>query len=187
MIIGKNKVVSIEYTLKDSTGEVVDSSEGHAPLDYIHGAQNIIPGLEKELEGKKAGDKLSVVVEPADGYGEYSKDLVIEVSKEQFPADAEIEEGMQFEADSETGGRLVTVVAVSDKTITIDANHPLAGEKLFFDVTVAAVREATDEEIAKGLFAHSSCGCGDDDDCDCGDDDCGCSSGGCGSGGCGCH
>jgi FKBP-type peptidyl-prolyl cis-trans isomerase SlyD len=186
MIISNDKVVSIEYTLKDAEGEVLDSSEGVGPLEYIHGHKNLIPGLERELAGKKAGDSFSVTIEPKDAYGEYSKELLVSVSKEQFPSDVEIEVGMQFEAGNQAENRLVTVVEISDTAVTIDANHPLAGETLYFDVNVTDVRDATDEELRAGLLDGCGCGCGDHgcgDGCGCGDDDEGC---GC-SGGCGCH
>ena len=184
MIISNDKVVSIEYTLKDAEGEVLDTSEGVGPLEYIHGHRNLIPGLEKELAGKKANDSFSVTIEPKDAYGEHSKELQVSVSKEQFPSDVEIEVGMQFEAGNEAESRLVTVVDITEDTVTIDANHPLAGETLYFDITVKEVRDATEEELLKGLLnpggcSDGSCGCGDEDD------DCGCS-GDC-SGGCSCH
>ncbi len=187
MIISNDKVVSIEYTLKDAEGEILDSSEGVGPLEYIHGHKNLIPGLERELAGKKSGDSFSVTVEPKDAYGEYSEELLVSVSKEQFPEDVELEVGMQFEAGNQAENRLVTVVEIADNTVTIDANHPLAGETLYFDVKVTDVRDATDDELRQGLMdgcgcGGHDCGCGDHE-CDCGDEDedCGC------SGGCGCH
>ncbi len=180
MNVEKNKVVSIEYTLKDADGEILDSSEDTGALDYIHGCGNLIPGLERALEGKTAGDKLSVVVEPEDAYGEYNKELVIEVPRSQFDESVEIEEGMQFEAESEDGSHLVTVVEVKDDIVVVDANHPLAGEKLFFDVEIKDIRDATEDELAHGLYEDEcGCGCGDHDHGGCGD---GCG----GSCGCGC-
>lgn len=182
MTISKDSVVSIEYTLTDDGNEIIDSSEGMGPLEYLHGKNNLIPGLEKELEGKKAGDTFKVTIAPADAYGERHDDLVVEVERSQFPEDAEITEGMQFEAGGPEGSRVVTVTGVNENKVTVDANHPLAGETLHFDVKVISVRESTEEEKASGL--ESECGC-DDDDCGCGEDNEGCSSGGCGSGGCG--
>ncbi len=185
MTISKDSVVSIEYTLTDDQNEVLDSSEGMGPLEYLHGHGNLIPGLEKELEGKKEGDNLKVTVAPGDAYGDYQDELVVEVERKQFPDDVEITEGMQFEAGSPDGSRVVTVTSVDGDKITVDANHPLAGETLHFDVTVKSVREATDDEKANGLNQGCGCGCGDGcgdncgDDCDCGDSD------GCGDG-CGC-
>jgi FKBP-type peptidyl-prolyl cis-trans isomerase SlyD len=180
MKISKDKVVSIEYTLTDAEGEVLDTSEGVGPLEYIHGRENIIPGLERELDGKEPGAVFSAIVEAVDGYGEHNKDLVVVVPRNQFDADADIAEGMQFEAESPDGSRVVTVVAVSKDSVTVDANHPLAGEKLFFDIKVISVREATEDELTNGLEDDCGCGCGDHS---CGDDDecCG------GHGGCGCH
>lgn len=176
MTITNDKVVSIEYTLKGSEGEIIDTSEGAGPLEYIHGRGYLIPGLEKELSGKSKGDEFKVEIAPAEAYGEYNENLLISVDKKHFPTDVEIEVGMQFEAD---GAQLVTVVEVSDTTVKIDANHPLAGKTLFFDVKVADVRDATTEELSQGL--SQGCGCGGD--CNCGGD---CGSGECG-GGCGCN
>lgn len=179
MTIAKDSVVSIEYTLTDDQNEVLDSSEGMGPLEYLHGHNNLIPGLEKELEGKNVGDSFKAVVKPEDAYGEIQKELVVEVDRAQFPDDVEITVGMQFEAGGPDGSRIVTVTDVKDNKITVDANHPLAGETLHFDVKVVSIREATEQEKAEGL--ESACGCGCGDDCDC-DDDCGHE----GHGDCGC-
>lgn len=187
MTISKDSVVSIEYTLTDNENEVLDSSEETGPLEYLHGHNNLIPGLEKVLEGKKAGDKFKTAVAPKEGYGEYQDRLVVEVERTQFPADVEITEGMQFEAGGPDGSQIVTVTAISDSKVTVDANHPLAGETLNFDVTIVSVRESTEQERAEGL--QSGCGCGGGgcgsggcgDDCEC-DDDAGCESGSCGCG-----
>ncbi|MBO5136986.1 MAG: peptidylprolyl isomerase [Spirochaetaceae bacterium] len=170
MKISANKMVAIHYTLKNAQNEIIDSSNGGDPLEYLHGSGMLIPGLERELEGKSVGDKFSVIVEPAEGYGERSEDLVFKVNRSQFEEGVAIEPGMQFEA----AGRIVTVIDVAEENITIDANHYLAGEKLFFDVEIVSVREATEEELS------GSCGCGGS----CG----GCGSGSCGcEGGCGCN
>ncbi|HIW36112.1 MAG TPA: peptidylprolyl isomerase [Candidatus Treponema faecavium] len=174
MKIEKNKVVSIEYVLKDADGEILDSSEDMGALEYIHGRGDLIAGLERELEGKAAGEKLSVVVEPADAYGEYNRELVVEVPRSQFDDSVDIEAGMQFEAESAEGSHLVTVVDVKDGVVVVDANHPLAGEKLFFDVEIKDVRDATEEELNRGLH---------DEGCGCGGHECG---EGCGGGCCGC-
>ncbi|MCD1654336.1 peptidylprolyl isomerase [Treponema zuelzerae] len=182
MTISKDSVVSIEYTLTDAENEVLDSSEGMGPLEYLHGHNNLIPGLERQLEGKKAGDSLKATVAPADAYGERADDLVVQVERSQFPDDVEITEGMQFEAGGPDGSRIVTVTAIDGDKITVDANHPLAGETLHFDVKVLSVREATDDEKANGLDQGCGCGCGDDCGDDCGEEGCGCGSGGCGCG-----
>jgi FKBP-type peptidyl-prolyl cis-trans isomerase SlyD len=181
MTITKDSVVEIEYTLTDSQNEVIDSSEGSGPLEYLHGHENIIPGLEKELEGKSAGATFKTTVAPLEAYGERQEELVVQVNRSQFPSDVELTEGMQFEAGSPDGSRVVTVTAIDGDSITVDANHPLAGETLHFDVKVVSVRAATEEEIQSGLQSSCGCGCGDD----CGDD-CDCEDGGCGSGGCSC-
>lgn len=181
MTISKDSVVSIEYTLTDDENEVLDSSEGTGPLEYLHGRNNLIPGLEKHLEGKGAGDTFKVSVAPADAYGEYQDELVVEVARNQFPDDVEIVEGMQFEAGSPEGSRVVTVTEVNGDKIKVDANHPLAGETLHFDVKVISVRESTEDERTNGLDQGCGCGCGGDscgDDCG---DECGCGDGcGCG-------
>ncbi|HET6426689.1 MAG TPA: peptidylprolyl isomerase [Planctomycetaceae bacterium] len=150
MQAASNTVVSIDYTLTDSEGEILDQSEAGSPLVYLHGADNIIPGLEAALTGKSKGDSLKVTVEAADGYGEYDESLVAEVERDRFPGADEVELGDQFQANTPDGPRLVTVIEIADDTITIDANHPLAGETLNFDVKVVDIRVATSEEIAHG-------------------------------------
>jgi FKBP-type peptidyl-prolyl cis-trans isomerase SlyD len=150
MQISANMVVSIDYTLTDDQGTVIDSSEGRDPLAYIQGIGNIIPGLERALEGKAKGDSLKVSIAPKDGYGERSDELTQKVPKEMFEGDNEIEVGMQFQTMSEMGPQIVTVVAVDNEHVTVDANHPLAGENLNFDVTVVDIREASSEELEHG-------------------------------------
>ena len=150
MVISENCVVSIHYTLTDKDGDVLDSSEGQEPLHYLHGASNIIPGLEKKLVGKKVGDQLNVVVEPAEGYGEHQAQLVQSVPRSAFDGVDKIKPGMQFQAQSDQGPMHVIVTEISDETVTVDGNHPLAGQTLHFDVTVEQVREATAEELSHG-------------------------------------
>lgn len=186
MKITKDTFVSIHYTLTDKDGVELDSSRDTEPLGYLHGVGYLIPGLERELEGKEAGDKLNVVVQPEDAYGERNEEWVVQVDRSQFDTDVPIQVGMQFEAG---GGRVVTVTAVADDEITIDANHPMAGKELHFDVEVIDVREATPDELAA---IQSSCSCGGGcGGCggNCGDGECNCGSdGGCGGscgGGCG--
>lgn len=160
MVIGKDRVVSIHYTLKDETGEVLDTSDGRDPLDYVHGAGQIIPGLESELEGKKEGDNFSVVIQPEDGYGSRDESLVHEVQKTEFDAPDEIEVGMQFRVGAEGGNLIMVVAGVHDETVTLDGNHPLAGVTLSFDVDIAGVREATEDELKASRHVHNSgCGC----------------------------
>jgi FKBP-type peptidyl-prolyl cis-trans isomerase SlyD len=149
MQIANQRVVTIDYTLTDEKGEVLDSSKGQEPLTYLHGGGNIIPGLESALEGKAAGDALKVTVPAAEGYGERDEELVQDVPREQFPGE-QIEVGMRFHAQSSDGSQVVTVVAVDDRKVTVDGNHPLAGMNLAFDVKVLEVRDATADEIAHG-------------------------------------
>ena len=141
MQIAANKAVSIDYTLTNDAGDVIDSSAGGAPLVYLHGAGNIIVGLEKALEGKNVGDELSVAIEPEDAYGEYSAELVATLTREMFEGVDELEVGMQFHASAPDGGMQI---------VTVDGNHPLAGQRLNFKVKVVDVREANAEEIAHG-------------------------------------
>ncbi len=150
MQISANMVVSIDYTLTDDQGTVIDSSEGRGPLAYIQGIGNIIPGLERALEGKSQGDSLKVSIAPEDGYGERSDDLTQAVPKQMFEGNDEIQVGMQFQTMTEHGPQVVTVVAVDDEHVTVDGNHPLAGENLNFDVTVVDIREASAEELEHG-------------------------------------
>lgn len=154
MNIDDKCVVAFHYTLTNADGEQLDSSEGREPLKYLHGANNIVPGLEKEMQGKSAGDKLKVEVSPEDGYGHVNPELVQKVPRSAFEDAPEIKAGMQFQAQAPDGRvQLITVKDVSDDEITVDGNHPLAGQTLHFDVAIEEVREATEEEIAHG-HAH---------------------------------
>ena len=151
MKIQNNSAVSFHYTLTDDDGIRIDSSEGQEPLGYLHGAGNIIPGLEKALEGKTTGDSLTVAVTAAEGYGEVQKELIQEVPREAFQGIDTIEVGMQFEAQTGQGGTVpVTVIDVTDDLVTVDGNHPLAGKNLNFDVSIEDVRDSTEEELANG-------------------------------------
>jgi FKBP-type peptidyl-prolyl cis-trans isomerase SlyD len=148
--IKKDSVVLFNYTLKDDAGEVIDSSAAGEPLAYLHGQGNLVPGLERELEGKNPGDKLTVNVTPADGYGELSRDLIQKVPRRSLKGIAKITVGMRLHAQTEQGPRAVTVTAVTGDMITIDGNHPLAGKNLNFDIEIVDVRDATEEELAHG-------------------------------------
>ena len=153
MTIAENKVVTLHYTLTDDEGTIIDKSDDGSFL-YLHGASNIIPGLENALTGKTAGDELKVTVEPAEAYGERSDEARQDVPREMFPADTEIEPGMQFHAEGPEGQMItVTVTDVSDDTVSVDGNHPLAGVTLNFDVKVVDVRDASAEELEHG-HAH---------------------------------
>ncbi len=150
MPIAKDSVVSMHYTLKDDAGEVIDSSASGEPLTYMQGQGNIIPGLEKALEGKNVGDKVSVRVPPEEGYGEYSKDLVQQVPRRALKGISNIRVGMQLHAQTEQGPRAVTVTHIQSDMVTIDGNHALAGKALNFDVEITEVRDATEEELSHG-------------------------------------
>ena len=149
MKVEEHAVVLIHYVLTNNDKEVLDSSEGQDPLAYLHGTGHLIPGLEAQLLGKVAGDKLNVTVQPGDGYGEFNKELVQTVPRDVFEGVESIEPGMQFQTSSEggSGGETITVVSVENDEVTIDGNHPLAGETLHFAVDIIEVREATAEEL----------------------------------------
>jgi len=150
MEIADARVASIHYTLTDDDGQVIDKSPEAQPLQYFHGAGNIVPGLEKALAGKQPGDTLKVDVKPEEAYGVRNEQLVQVVPRTAFQGVDKIEPGMQFQARSERGPMLVTVVEANDEQVRIDANHPLAGRNLHFDVKVADVREASEEEKQNG-------------------------------------
>ena len=149
MGIQQDSVVTFNYTLKDDAGEVIDSSE-REPLAYLHGHGNLVPGLERELEGKDAGAQLIVKVAAADGYGEYSKDLVQKVPRRSLKGISKITVGMRLHAQTGQGTRAVTVTNVTGDMVTLDGNHPLAGKNLNFDIQIVEVRAATAEELAHG-------------------------------------
>jgi FKBP-type peptidyl-prolyl cis-trans isomerase SlyD len=150
MQIADNTAVLIHYTLKSDTGEVLDSSEGDEPLAYIHGQGDIVEGLEKALAGKTKGAKLSVKVSPAEGYGEREAERVQTVPRAAFEDGVTIEPGMRFQTRTPDGVAIVTVTNVSGTDVTIDANHPLAGENLNFEVEIVDVRACTPDELAHG-------------------------------------
>ena len=151
MQIAANKAVSIDYTLTNEGGEVIDSSAGGAPLVYLHGAGNIIVGLEKALEGKQPGDELDVTIEPQEAYGDYSVELEAVLNRAMFEGVDELEVGMQFHASAPDGGmQIVTIRDIEGEDVTVDGNHPLAGQSLNFKVKVIDVRDASAEEIAHG-------------------------------------
>ena len=149
MQVSAQKVVSIHYTLTDNDGTVLDSSSGREPLLYIHGLGHLIPGMEEGIEGRNAGEKLSLKIAPEKGYGVRNDEFVQQVPKTAF-GDQEIQPGMQFEAGTEEQRYIVTVTGIEGDTVTVDGNHPLAGVELNFEVEVIAVREATGEELSHG-------------------------------------
>ncbi len=159
MTIQANTVVSIHYTLTDDDGVQLDSSQNQEPLTYLHGAGNIIPGLENALAGKNVGDSLKVSVEPAEAYGEYQDALVQQAPRDLFEAGQELQPGMRFQAQTDNGPMSVVITEVTDDSVSVDANHPLAGKTLHFDVSVENLREATEEEVSHG-HPHVEGGCG---------------------------
>ena len=151
MLIKDGKVVDLSYILKTSDGELLDRADSEDPFVYLHGSEQIVPGLEKALDGLTVGDKKVVVVTPEEGYGIHDPQLKQIARRDQFPADVELEEGIQFEVRSDQGEDVVfTVQSIEGDQVHIDGNHPLAGETLHFDVEVLAVRDATEEEKSHG-------------------------------------
>lgn len=198
MKAAKETVVAIEYTLKDDQGNVIDASGDRGPMEYLHGAQNIIPGLEQQIEGLTAGESRSVTVPPELGYGEFNEKLIQRVPLSSFGGHA-VQPGMRFHAETNLGMRVLMIREVLDQEVVLDGNHELAGKTLHFDIKVVSVRAAELSEVAHG-HPHSSGGCcggggcgseeGSEGGC-CGGGSCSeesepKSEGGCGSGGCGC-
>ena len=155
MQVKKDKVVSFNYTLKNDNGDVIDTSEKREPLSVLQGSGSIIPGLENALEGKEKGDAFSVSLEAGEGYGEYDDQLIFSVPKDRFQDAANLSVGTQVQAQNENGGiQIFTVKEIDEENVILDANHPLAGEKLHFDVSVEEVRDASKEEKDHG-HAHT--------------------------------
>lgn len=150
MQITKDAVALIHYTLTDDDGNTIDSSAGSEPLAYIHGIGNLIPGLERELEGKGEGDQLDVKLAPADGYGEFDQALIQRVPRRALKGVGDLHVGMQLHAQSEQGVRAVTVTQLQGDMVTLDGNHPLAGKNLNFKIEVVGVRAATEDELEHG-------------------------------------
>ena len=150
MKITNGSVVSVHYTLTDDDGNVLDSSEGREPLDYMQGVGNIIPGLEKEMEGKVVGDKFTAIISPEEGYGVRSENLVQTIPMSNFQDASQVQLGVQFQVQTEDAVRIATVTKIVGDSVTLDMNHPLADMTLHFDVEIMAIREATEEEKAHG-------------------------------------
>jgi FKBP-type peptidyl-prolyl cis-trans isomerase SlyD len=165
MQITQNTVASIEYKLTDGDGQVLDTSEGREPLTYLHGSGNLVPGLESALGGNGAGDSLSVTVDPAEGFGERDENLIQQVPRSAFEGVDEVEPGMRFQAADEQGEqRIITVKEINGDEVTVDANHPLAGVPLNFDVNVVEVRAASEEEVEHGHVHTGDEQAGDDEE-----------------------
>ena len=150
-MIKKDTVVSLNYNLTNDSGEQLDSTQGKAPFKYLHGVGQIVPGLEKALEGALVGDKKQVTVSPEEGYGQINDQLRMEVNRSNFPGDADLKPGLQFMADVGEGRQhMFTITKVDNDAVHVDGNHPLAGQTLNFSVEVMEVREATAEELQHG-------------------------------------
>ena len=150
-VVGPGKVVTVAYELKDDEGDVIDTSEDSEPLIYLHGAGNVVDGIENALRGKAVGDRLSVVVPPEDGYGERDEAGVQEVPRKSFDPEAELEVGALFMTEDDSGNPIpFWVVEVAEETVVVDLNHPLAGETLHVRAEVLAIRDATPEEREHG-------------------------------------
>jgi len=150
LTIAQDTAVKIDYTLTGPDGKVIDSSIGKKPLPYLQGHHNLIPGLEKQLEGKSAGDHLKVTIAPEDAYGVRNENLVLTVDKSKFPSTVNLQVGMKLRANTSAGPHMFTITKIDGDKITVDGNHPLAGVRLTFDVKIIDVRPGTPDEIAAG-------------------------------------
>ncbi len=152
MTIGTNKAVTIHYTVKDESGEVLDTTEGRDPMTYLHGAGNVVPGLEAALEGKGAGDKIETTLSPAEAYGARDEAKVRNVPRRRIQ-DEKIRVGGRYRVAVETGWIVAYVMEIKGDYVSIDGNHPLAGKTLHFQVAVTDIRDATEQELQHG-HAH---------------------------------
>ena len=181
MNIADNMYVAINYILTLESGQEIDRSPEGEPLGFITGTGQIIPGLEKALMGRVAGDNAKLVITPEDAYGPVKDDLFQDIPKSQFPDDVEVMPGMAFEAQGPSGPFMITVSRVNDNdTVTVDLNHPMAGKQLHFDVKVVEVRKPTADELAQTASSFSSgcgCGCGSEEADDAGSCGSGCNCG----------
>ena len=151
MKVGKDKVVLMHYTLKNDIGDVIDSSDGGDPLPFLQGHGNIISGLESALEGCKIGDKLDVSIDPEEGYGLRMQDAIQEIPSSSLQGVDEVKVGMQLQSQDKDGNAfLVSVTKIEDDKITVDGNHPLAGQTLHFSVSIESIRKAEAEELSHG-------------------------------------
>ncbi len=156
MQITENCVVSIRYTLTNSEGETI---EENASMDYLHGNNNIVPGLETELTGKSIGNSLKVTVTPETGYGKINPELIQKIPRSAFDGVDSMKVGNRFQASNDDGqSQLVTIIGIQETTVTVDGNFPLAGQTLIFDVHIEDIRLATEEELKCG-YVQGKCGC----------------------------
>ncbi len=156
--VANDLVIAIHYCLKNAAGDIIDQSEKDQPMEYIQGAGNIIPGLEQALTGKSIGDHCEVTVNPEDAYGMHEPQMVQQVPREMFQGVDTIEVGMNFQSQGPDGqAMMITVTAVEEDLITIDGNHPLAGQSLHFAVDIVSIREATEDEKQHQHVHSASC------------------------------
>tara|TARA_B100001971_G_C18077850_1_gene476629 strand:+ start:374 stop:850 length:477 start_codon:yes stop_codon:yes gene_type:complete len=149
-VIKKNDVVTMGFSLKNSAGEELDSADAKEPLNYLHGAKNIVPGLEEAINGLAVGDKKDVTISPDKGYGEDDPGLRLKIPRSNFPPKADIKPEMQFASEMDGHKQIFTVISVEDDEINVDGNHPLAGQTLHFSIEILGVRDATEEELSHG-------------------------------------
>lgn len=163
MKISKNKIASLGYTLKNDDGQVLDQADKDNPFLYMHGTGGIIKGLENALENKTVEDNFNLIVAPEDAYGERDTNLTEAVPRTMFEGvpETELVAGAQFHAQTAQGTQIISIASVEGDTINIDANHPLAGETLHFEVDILDIRDATEDEITHG-HPHMEGGCGHD-------------------------
>jgi FKBP-type peptidyl-prolyl cis-trans isomerase SlyD len=147
------KVIGFHYTLTDNAGTVIDTSSGSEPLVFLEQSHQIIPGLEKELISLNLGDKKRIQVPAAEAYGEVNKDLIIKVKRTQFPPEADLQVGDQFQVNEDPHAPVFSIIALENDIVVVDGNHPMAGKDLIFDVEITLTRQATPEEVAHG-HAH---------------------------------
>lgn len=153
LTVAANLVVGFHYTLQDVSGELIDTSDGAGPLEYLHGHQSIIDGLERALDGKSIGDNIKVAISPEHAYGPMEPDLIQSLPIKAFEAPDGLEVGMQFELEDGLGARRIFIIEEvnnDEDRVVVNGNHPLAGVELHFDVTLESIREATEQEIAHG-------------------------------------
>jgi FKBP-type peptidyl-prolyl cis-trans isomerase SlyD len=159
MIVEKEKAVSINYILTNQNEEMLDSTQNQAPMIYLHGASNLLPGLENALEGKSIKSRVRTIIPAEEGYGKNNPDLVQTVPLSTFPNSDKIEEGCHFQLETSYGPRTATIAKVANGEVTIDMNHPFAGQTLHFDVEIVDIRDATPDEIEKGHIHIEGCSC----------------------------
>ena len=161
MSLTKNQVASVAYTLENGEGDVLDQASKDSPMTFLHGVGGMIPGFEKALEGKDIGDSFSIVIEAEDAYGERDDTLTQDVARSMFGdvSDDQLGKGAQFQMQTDRGVEVITVISADADIVKVDANHPLAGMTLHFDVEILDIRDATEEELEHG-HVHAEGGCG---------------------------